>query len=353
MNKFFLSVLFILTTSFLFATHNRSGEITYRQIDDLTIEATVTTFTKASSASADRDSLTLCWGDGNCDFIFRVNGQNQNGELLDNDFKRNKYIAVHTFAAEGNYVLSMTDPLRNFGILNINNGFSDSVPFYIETEFSLTAEINNTPILLQEPIDVAYLGQPFVHVINAFDEEGDSVAYRMIAPLAEAGVPVLNYAEVTEIGAGDENNLTFDEETSLLIWDAPQIPGEYNIAFEILTFRDGILNGRIVRDVQILVLEMPNLLCDISTNFGGNEDVINVSVGDIVNMEITASNAEQALTLSSTSGLYDFFSTPPTLDLINQNENIVNAVFNWEVQEGRKGKKSANWNFLKCYRTLY
>jgi len=335
MNKFFLSFLFFFTMSSLHATHNRSGEITYRQIDDLVIEATVTTFTKTSSLSADRDSLSLCWGDGNCDVVYRVNGPNQEGEELENNFKRNKYIIVHEYAEEGNYILSMTDPFRNMGVLNVNNGLSDIIPFHLATEFTLTIETNNSPIILQEPIDIAYLGEPYIHVLNAFDEEGDSIAYRLASPLMGTGMPVTDYVGVTEIGAGDENNLSFDEETGFLVWDAPQIEGEYNIAFQVLTYRDGVLNSKTVRDMQILVLEMPNLLCDIETNFGANDDLMNVNVGDIVNMEITAMemDAEQTLTISSTSGLYDFFSIPPNFDIINQNENIVNAVFSWEVQE--------------------
>ena len=46
----------------LSATHNRAGEITYRQISELTYEVTVTTFTYTLSA-ADRDELEISWGD--------------------------------------------------------------------------------------------------------------------------------------------------------------------------------------------------------------------------------------------------------------------------------------------------
>ena len=61
------------------ATHNRAGEITYVQIGPLTIEATITTYTKATSIQADQDSLTLCWGDGFCESVLRNNGPIVNG----------------------------------------------------------------------------------------------------------------------------------------------------------------------------------------------------------------------------------------------------------------------------------
>jgi hypothetical protein len=55
----FLLIFFSINT---FATHNRAGEITYRQIGPLTYEVTITTYTKAD-APADRCELTLHWGD--------------------------------------------------------------------------------------------------------------------------------------------------------------------------------------------------------------------------------------------------------------------------------------------------
>ncbi|MEM1120435.1 MAG: hypothetical protein AAGJ18_08280 [Bacteroidota bacterium] len=74
-----LSFLFTLGVCFLFATdltatHNRAGEISVEQIDPLTIKALITTYTKASSTQADRDSLTICWGDGTCEVLLRING---------------------------------------------------------------------------------------------------------------------------------------------------------------------------------------------------------------------------------------------------------------------------------------
>ena len=77
------------------ATHNRAGEITYVQTGPLSIEATVTTYTKASSTGADRDSILVDWGDGETEIIFRSNGQ---GEIIPGeDIKINFYISTHTY----------------------------------------------------------------------------------------------------------------------------------------------------------------------------------------------------------------------------------------------------------------
>jgi hypothetical protein len=78
----------------LLATHNRAGEITYRQIGQLTIEMTITTYTKNSSTAADRDSLDVFWGDGTNQFVRRDNSRTR---IEPNDIKINYYVATHTY----------------------------------------------------------------------------------------------------------------------------------------------------------------------------------------------------------------------------------------------------------------
>ena len=72
--KYFLFLFLFVTAFVASATHNRAGEITYRQIGEYTIEATITTYTKASSSGADRDSLEIHWGDGASEMVLRTNG---------------------------------------------------------------------------------------------------------------------------------------------------------------------------------------------------------------------------------------------------------------------------------------
>ncbi|MEO1438601.1 MAG: gliding motility-associated C-terminal domain-containing protein, partial [Bacteroidota bacterium] len=159
--RYFLVFLVLLASSTaLLATHNRAGEITYEQIGPLTFRATITTYTKTTSVPADRDSLEICWGDGSCEFVLRVNGPLDpngvpQGDPLPNNIKFNQYIATHTYPARAMYTISMTDPNRNGDILNVNPPNSDQVPFHLATElFILNPQFqgtNSTPTLLQPP----------------------------------------------------------------------------------------------------------------------------------------------------------------------------------------------------------
>ena len=141
--RFFLFLLLALPLT-LWATHNRAGEITVEQIgncSELTLRVTVTTYTKASSFAADRDSVEVMWGDGTKQWLYRTNGpigpgNIPFGEELPNDIKKNLYIGIHVYPARATYRISMNDPNRIDDILNVNYPNSVAIPFYIETIYT-------------------------------------------------------------------------------------------------------------------------------------------------------------------------------------------------------------------------
>jgi len=243
----------------LWATHNRAGEITIKQTGDLTIEVTVTTYTKTSSTQADRDSVRVNWGDGSFEYVFRTNGD---GTPLANNRKLNYYVTTHTYPGRATYTISMMDPNRNGGILNVNPPNSEGVPFYIEATYTFLNPqfqgYNNSAVLLNPPIDFACVGKRYIHNPSAFDEDGDSLAFEFIVPLQDSGVNVPNYIFPAQIEPGPDNIMNLDPVSGDLIWLSPQIAGEYNIAFLVKEYRAGVLISSFVRDMQILVLVCDN-----------------------------------------------------------------------------------------------
>lgn len=237
------------------ATHNRAGEIRYQQLSDLTIKVELITYTKTSSIAADRDSILVMWGDGTFSNVDRTNG---NGTILPNDTKKNVYQMNHTYPGRGEYTISMLDPNRIENILNVDPPNSISIPFFIQTKVKLFNTnfqgINNSPILTNPPLDIACLGQVFLHNPGAVDLDGDSLAYELITPLMDLGSPVPNYLYPNQIKPGLNNQIFFDVRTGNFIWNSPQLAGEYNIAIAIYEFRKGQLISTTIRDMQILVL---------------------------------------------------------------------------------------------------
>lgn len=324
-----LLCLFFVFASQLHATHNRAGEIVVEQLEpceDYMVRATVITYTKASSTPADRDSLIICWGDGEqfCETVFRSNGPNNNGEVLENDIKRNEYVGIHTYPGPGSYTISMTDPNRNAGIQNVNFPASDQVQFHIQTVHTLLNcqfnGLNSSPILDYEPVDVGCIGEVFEHNPGAYDPDGDSLSYEIIVPFSDVGTSVPNYEFPNEVGGLGTGSFSMNAVTGTLTWNAPFSPGEYNMAFNIISWRNGIAIDTMVRDIQVTILDCEdNDPPEIETI-----DEICVIAGDLVEFDVVATdpNAGQGVKLIARGGPFNvedpaefpdatFFETPP------------------------------------------
>lgn len=339
--------LFCLCATDLSATHNRAGEISVEQIDPLTIKALITTYTKASSTPADRDSLTLCWGDGTCDNLVRINGRDgdgngvPDGERLPNDTKVNFYMAFHVYPGLGTYKLSMTDPNRNGQIINLNPPNSDMVEFHLETVYTLLNPqfegVNNTPRLLQPPIDIGCVGETFIHNPNAFDIDGDSLSYHLITPLRgideETGqaVQVPNYIFPQDINPGPNNTHTLNPITGEFIWRAPQRAGEYNIAFIIVEHRQGVPIDTMIRDMQILIegdcenkppeIEVVREVCVIA--------------GETLELDVRVTDPDmplQLVELTALGGPFEVEMSPARLEVAaGYQPQVLNGKFIWDT----------------------
>ena len=333
MKLFLLSSLitFFFLPQFLLATHNRAGEIVYHQTEETTIEASIITYTKLSSIPADRDSLEICWGDGTCQWVERVNGPNGEGEPIGTDSKLNIYTAAHTYTEQGQYTVYMTDPNRNSNILNVNPPNSDNVPFHLQALISVldfdAASSNHSPVLLSLPLDIAFTQQAFYHAPNGFDEDGDSLAYQLIAPLQSLDEEVSIYFFPNEIEPSADNIVSLDELTGMFVWDSPQIAGVYNIAIKIKEYRDGILIGYTIRDMQIQVDEggvPPPIPQFTSGNWLTNP-------GDLINMDFEIDTEEKTQKVSASGGPFEVenpavFTAPTSYQTAN-----INANFSWQT----------------------
>ena len=231
----------------LHATHNRAGEITLTQLDDLTYQIKITTFTYTLS-QADRNELEVQWGDNTFSKAPRV-------ELvkLPHYYQRNIYITQHTFPGPGVYEIVVQDPNRNDGVKNIPN--SVNVIFSVKTTILINSDIgpNSTPVLLNPPIDRAAFGQVFIHNPAAYDPDGDSLSYKLTICTEKDGRPIEGY---TLPPASD--TLYVDPYTGDLTWITPSDSGWFNIAIDIEEWRDGVKIGNIVRDMQIEVYNTDN-----------------------------------------------------------------------------------------------
>lgn len=112
----------------------------------------------------------------------------------------------------------MTDGNRTGGIINVNPPSSDNVPFHLEATLRLLPECGDLlafSVFLELPVDQAYTFVPFSHVVNAFDPDGDSLAYEPVVPMADLGLQVPNYAFPDQIAPSNDNKIFLDPVTGL------------------------------------------------------------------------------------------------------------------------------------------
>ncbi len=319
-------LIFLIISGFslsLFATHNRAGEITYIHVADLTYEFTITTYTDPNSL-ADRDALYIDWGDGTGDTLFR-----NSIETLTDYIQKNEYIGQHSFSGAGEFVISMVDPNRVENILNIDG--SVNVPFCLVDTFvifdPLLFGFNNSPLLLNPPIDFANVGEIFIHNPDAFDIDGDSLAYELVVPYQYPGIVVPGYEYPDVWSECFTDIFTINSFTGDVVWDAPCDEGIYNFAILITEYRNGVRLGTILRDMEIFVIETNNhapVIAELNDTC--------IYAGEELNLLITATDADvtQTITLTADGGPFfidespaEFFSTP--------DQAYVEGTFTWET----------------------
>ena len=348
-------LLLLITGYQASATHIRAGEITARRISatSLTYEIKLTAYfdiVNGEGAAAAQNTVNFVIGPADAN----INDPNYKPDLrvaprsipfpnIGNNTTQNTYIVNYTFPSAGKFRISFEEDNRNNNILNIGPPPTQSLNFYVSTILEINANfgLNQTPVLLNPPIDLAAVGQRYIHNPNAFDADGDSLAYRLFVPqkgINNGGGQNLQYKDPdlvtppgkTEAGASPAT-FSMNRITGDLIWDAPVTKGYYNVAFIVEEWRDGVLIGQIVRDMQIIVEDAKNdrpLLAPIPD--------ICVEAGSVVNQVVRATDKNgDKLNLTTTGGVYQSTLISPALATFNvaQQGSIGNVAgtFNWQT----------------------
>ncbi len=324
MKKILTTLLFTFSLFFIAnATHNFGGEITVKQLSYLNYEATIHTYTKQSSIPADRDSLIICWGDGICEYIVR-----DSASVLGKDIKYSTYTWQHNYSGEATYTISMTDPNRTGGMVNLPS--SDNVPFHIQTEIIVSTFYNNTPVLLNPPIDWGYVGQVYQHNPAAIDWEGDSLSYEFTHPLSGVDLEIANYSYPDQVPTPNDpnNTLSINSELGTIAWSLPEIEGDYVIAMKIKEHRNGQVISTVTRDYVISIKGAVNEAPSIEVPI----DEVTLSVGDTLNFDVIGVDSEQGEILVQAIGQPFLLENPPTFNApADFTTGPIDANFEWII----------------------
>lgn len=269
---YFLLGLFgimIASISTTWATHIRAGEIIAERISTqtLTYKITVVGYTDTRS--------TVIFGPGEIDFgdgrkeVLNTESDFNVTESLGDNIEKNIFVITHTYQGPGNYTIRFMEFNRNANTLNMDQ--SVDTPFYIETMIRIDPflGVNNSPILTIAPVDNGAVNQTYIHNPGAYDPDGDSLAYVLDVPKQAFQREVNNYRSpasgefsFTRQDGTTPPFLELDPVTGDLVWDAPGIAGQYNVAFRIEEWRrvagEWVRIGYVLRDMQIIIENTDN-----------------------------------------------------------------------------------------------
>ena len=327
MKKLAIFILFLCLAGYpSFATHQRAAEITYRHVTGLTYEVTIITYTYTPSP-ADRPELTINWGDGTSSVLKRTRKVNLPDNVSLNEYEYDPAQGAvtnrHTYSSPGTYLLSMEDPNRNYGVVNIPN--SVNVPMYVQTELVINPFLgyNNSPVLLNSPIDVGCVGQVFIHNAGAYDIDGDSLSYRLVECKTTGGIDIPGYTYPEASTSFSINAVSGD-----VVWDAPVLQGEYNIAFVIEEWRSGVKIGSVTRDMQIEIVacnNKPPVILSLSDTC--------ITAGSLLNIPIRAYDPDgNDVAITTTGGPFEVEESPAFIDPDPATgPDTVTTAFIWET----------------------
>jgi gliding motility-associated-like protein len=324
-----LFVLIVWFTCPLLATHQRAGEITFRYISGLTYEITIVTYSYAPSP-ADRYELEIHWGDNTTSVLPRANGptgqQGHTGEIVGQDIKKNLYTGVHTFTGAAIYKITVEDPNRNYGVQNIPN--SVEVPLFIETELIISPGIgkNSSPQLLLPPIDQGCVDQQFIHNPGAYDPDGDSLSFHLVACRGAGGENIPGYQYPNKVGTNTTGSFSMNDTTGEILWKNPKMQGEYNISFLIEEWRHKKKIGYVTRDMQITIVT-----CDNHAPVISPIDDTCVEAGSSLQFKVMATDADNNAIKLTAVGAPLQITNPAVFTSLFDSVGHNTGIFNWET----------------------
>ncbi|MFT5919021.1 MAG: gliding motility-associated-like protein, partial [Granulosicoccus sp.] len=154
---------------------------------------------------------------------------------------------------------------------------------------------------------------------GAWDEDGDSLSYELVTCLGLDGLPIDGY--------DIPNGVTIDVFTGDMVWQVPLQQGEFNYAIRINEWRNGILVGHVLRDMQVDVLN-----CDNNPPIVESITEICVEAGQNVEFEVIAYDPDgDPVILTATGGPLQV-ADPATFIQPVSNPDTARSDFSWNTK---------------------
>ncbi len=237
-----------------------------------------------------------------------------------------EYAGNFAFPAQcTDWTISTQVQARNTAITTLQN--PGGTYLYIDANLNNSTVDNCSPQFSVDPIVFVCIGQPFVYNNGAIDADGDSLVYSFIIPRHAANVDVTyapGYSLLNPISSNPA--ISIDPVNGDIIFNATaQEIGV--IAVLIQEYRNGVLIGTVMRDIQIYTVPCVNALPTLTGINGTSNFSMVACAGTNICFDIFSadSDAVQILTVNWNNGI-------PAASFTFDNTNRPTSHFCWATQ---------------------
>jgi len=263
MKRFLLFFILLLSVIQLRASHLMGGEITARHLGGFDYEVTLTLYRDANGIMVENPVTINIMNDSGVylNSIQAPMDTSISGMLMPGfPYPIEIYVYKQTFSVPGTgtYILSYENCCRNAAILNLPNPSGNGM--MLPTKLFVDTISNSTPVFLAPPVFFCQVNTPWQYNPLPFDADGDSLKWSLSIPLDMDGLPVVGY---TLPPADTSGPFKIDSITGAINW-TPNTLGNFVTSVLVQEYRNGVLIGYIIRDMQMIVVADTSQVAKIS-----------------------------------------------------------------------------------------
>ena len=322
------------------ATHAQSADITYQCLGNNQYQISVSFYRDCSGANAPNTinisvasascnqnlnlNLTQIPGTGNdvtpiCNTMTTVcNGGNSPG------VEEYIYTGIITLPANcTDWVFSFSLCCRNNAINTIQNPGNENI--YVEARLNNTVyTCNNSPTFSNAPVSFPCVGQTSCFNHGAYDADGDSLYYTLLAPATGPNTTVTYNPGYSANQPLQSNPATTFNTNNGDICMSPTMQEVSVLAVRVDEYRDGNFIGSVIRDIQLRTVVCNNNLPYLNGINGSGIYNTTVCAGNTLNFNVPSFDidAGQTITLNWNNAI-------PNATFTTNTAQLPTGVFNW------------------------
>lgn len=168
-----------------------------------------------------------------------------------------EYESAYSFPAQcADWIISHSTCCRNAAITTLQSPGAENI--YLEARLNNLAGDNSSPQFTVDPQIFLCTGQPFQYNNGMIDPDGDSLAYSMVAPRSSPNTDVTyNPGYSSQVPVSSNPPAIFLPITGDFIVHPTTIEVGV-LAFQVMEYRNGVLIGTVIRDINIYTIPCTN-----------------------------------------------------------------------------------------------